>query len=154
MYWQDHHFAKLNGLNDFAEMFALALNILDTIPSPITQICGPITTGALTLEENVLVFKQTITALAQQGHTVFNQMPFQNAMERICKKLEVQGYPMEILDEFYLPLFESGKIRILYFIPGWEQSTGARWEHEQGKRLGLTIKYLPTDWVENLKVLN
>lgn len=148
MYWRDYHYAKLNGLNDFSEMFVLALDILNTMPSPVAQVCGPITTGALKINENILVFKQTITTLSQQGHVIFNQIPFQNAMERICKKLEVQGYPIEILTEFYLPLFESGKIRTLHFIPGWEQSTGARWEHEQGLRLGLQINYLPTYWVE------
>lgn len=145
-FWKDEHFAQLETLNDFSEMLPLAFAILESMSTPVMEVCGPITTGDRTIEQNVAIFKKTIARLAEEGNTVFNQMPFQETIERICEKQKIVGYPSSLLDEFYLPLFESGKINTLCFLPGWEKSKGASWEHAQGQRLNLKIVYLSDEY--------
>lgn len=44
---------------------------------------------------------------------------------------------MPILEEFYLPIFSSGRIKEAWFIPGWRTSTGARWEREKLTAFGV-----------------
>lgn len=44
--------------------------------------------------------------------------------------------------EFWNKIFCSGKLTDVYFTPGWEKSSGARWEHEKAEELGLTMHYL------------
>ncbi len=149
-FWQDYHYTQLESMRDFHDMFLLATSILENMPDPVAQVCGPISTGDRSLEENIKIFHNSIKALTATGHVVFNQMPFQDAMMRVIAENKINGYPFALLDEFFLPLFEFGKIRILHFLPGWEKSTGSRWEHDQGKRLGLEIKYLPDNWIETI----
>ncbi len=68
-------------------------------------------------------------------------MPFEDDMERIYKSdPKLKG--TRLLEEFYLPMFKSGLIKILCFLPGWQNSIGATWEHEQAKKLGIPIIYL------------
>jgi hypothetical protein len=52
------------------------------------------------------------------------------------------SYPMPILEEFYLPLYQSGRIKKFFFVSGWESSFGATWEHDRAKELGIEIHYL------------
>ena len=74
---------------------------------------------------------------------MFNQIPFQQEMVRIISQSSLDDeYDFALLDDFYLPIFESGLVHVLYFLSGWESSTGARWEHEQAKRLKISVEYL------------
>ena len=150
-FWKDAHYERLGRLRNFGEMTDLAFSVLDGMPSPVTEVCGPITTGGRTPEQNVVIFQKTITHLQGQGIAVFNQMILHDTMVRFCEELRAVGYPMAILDEFYLPLFESGKIHTLCFLPGWEASKGASWEYEQARRLNIPITYLPDDWADTLE---
>jgi hypothetical protein len=79
--------------------------------------------------------------LNNSGHAVFDQVPFDSKFGQLITHI-TDRYPTEILDEFYLPIFSSGKIKKLFFIKGWESSFGARWEHDRAKELGIEIIYL------------
>src|SRR3989344_9432065 len=81
---------------------------------------------------------------------LFRQLPFQGVMIRLGTSWKGQGYCMPLLTEFYQPVFESGYIKTVHFIPGWEKSFGAKWEHEQCGRLGIERIYLPEDFLSCL----
>lgn len=131
-------------LETYAQMKAFALEMLGRLPSPVVQVCGPLTTGGRgSFEANIAMFHEGVQLLAQQGKTIFDQRPFEIPMQKLKTIRQDPGYAYELLDEFYLPVFESGLVHELHFLPGWESSTGARWEHEQAQRLGIAIFYLP-----------
>ena len=137
---KDLHGLTLAG--NFRDLSKIALEIIKRMPQPVVQVCGPMTTGGKgTLEENLAVFGETIKTLTERGEYVFNQMPFESPMQRMKTEDWYKG-GSQILDGFYLPIFESGFIKTLYFIEGWEESVGASWEHEQALRLGIGIVYL------------
>lgn len=46
--------------------------------------------------------------------------------------------------DFWQGILASGHVTHAYFTPRWEQSAGARDEHETAKRLGLVIEYVDT----------
>lgn len=143
IHWRDHHFAALNGVQTFSEMKEIALDILRSMPHPVSQVCGPISTGgAGSIEKNLKRFEAAIRFLEAAGLNVFDQMPFEAPMQRVKTLSVYADYPTGILEEFYLPIFESGFVKKLHFLPDWQTSFGARWEHDQAHRLGIKIEYL------------
>ena len=126
----------------FEELCQIALVILSRLGSGVGMVCGPISTGGTgSKEKNIEIFAKHIEMLRIQGCKIFSQLPFEKVMWRIMKTPYYNnGY--QLLDKFYLPIFESGLVETLYFIPGWKGSLGTTWEHEQAKRLGLQIIYL------------
>lgn len=126
---------------NFKDLSIVAFKVIKRMPPPVVQVCGPMTTGGKgTIEENFGVFRKSIRMLVERGENVFNQMLFQDSIQRM-KAEDWYKDGNQILDEFYLPIFESGFIKTLYFIKGWDQSFGASWEHEQALRLGIKIVY-------------
>ncbi len=83
-----------------------------------------------------------IDKLMEKGLNIFDQMPFEYPMFRISER-NSNRYDYRLLDEFYLPIFERGRIKTFHFIPRWETSYGTRWEHEQAVRLNIRRSYLP-----------
>lgn len=144
-YWKDGHYKELEKVKTFKEMLKIAFDILESMPKPITQVCGPISTGGKgSIEENLKMFPKAAEWLSLKGHNIFSQAPFESPIERV--KYNYSGYPYALLEEFYRPIFESKMINTFAFLPGWQSSTGAKWEHDQAKKLGIKILYLPDDW--------
>lgn len=142
-YWTDADFADLATAATYHELFVIAERILQRMPDNLTQVCGPISTGGLgSIEANLTVFDKTIKELQATGRLVFDQMYFEVPMQRL--KADVSRVAEQnLLDDFYLAIFKTGKISTLYFMPNWESSYGAQWEHRTGEELGLTIEYAP-----------
>jgi hypothetical protein len=140
-YWENKDYEALQKAQDFKDLYKIAHRIFARMPEGIGQVCGPIATGGLgSVAANLEKFDETVRTLQAEGKVLFDQMPFEWPMQEIKKK--VTDGANTILQDFYLPLFESGKIKTLYFIKGWETSYGANWEHDQAKRLGIDIVYL------------
>ncbi|MFH1145503.1 MAG: hypothetical protein V1707_00880 [bacterium] len=132
---------EIETANTFPELAQIALIVMVRQPQPLGILSGPLTTGGLGQEKNFKAFKWYLEHLAKQGIELFNQMPFEPAMARICNSPYFKD-GQQLLNEFYLPLFESGLFTAMYFIPGYKTSNGASWEHEQAKRLGIDRIYL------------
>lgn len=143
-YWKPEDIAALETANSFAELSEIALRVLKRMPKPIGQVCGPISSGGLgSIEANLKRFDQTIEELINHGNKIFDQVPFEKYIFRLIETGRGTRDQNQLLEQFYLPILESGLIDIMYFLPGWESSNGARWEHAQAKRLGIKIVYLP-----------
>ncbi|TSC82591.1 MAG: Uncharacterized protein G01um101420_258 [Parcubacteria group bacterium Gr01-1014_20] len=130
----------------FAELGCIAFEVLQrmdekVVPRSIGQVCGPITTGGRSsIVVNLREFSRYIELLQSKGLAIFDQVPFEKHLFRI-RGVNYQS-DSTLLEDFYGPIFESGIVKILYFIPGWSSSNGAMWEHRQAVRLNLTIDYL------------
>ena len=121
----------------------------------ILQVCGPITSGGKGNRElNLIEFNKAVTFLAKiEKYLVFNQMPYEDKigelMAQICKASKVKfAYCMDVLLDFYEPIFERKYTTMLVFLPGWEASTGACWEYKKGKKLGMLTYQLKDNWEE------
>ena len=127
---------------DYQDLLLVALDVLEDIdddyPSrPIIQVCGPISTGGTgSRVKNLEIFSRVIERVVSDGLVVFNQMPFEDAMGKIFNSSpDMQG--TKLLEEFYLPIFKTNLISMLLFLPGWQNSVGASWEYNQGKKLEI-----------------
>lgn len=143
-YWTPNDFLEVEESEKFPRLAEIAHRVISRIPAPIVQVCGPITSGGHgSVEANLLAFEEAIDTLEEKGFNVFDQMPLESAMSRIQEKnyTDPNQARNDILNQVYLPIFESGRIKMLIMLPGWESSIGARWEHEQGKRLGILTLY-------------
>jgi len=143
---------QIASANDYEDLSLIGRGVLMTMSHehpfwPIAMVCGPISTGGKgSRKENLKVFSRAIDRISVDGLLVFSQMPFENDMERIFKSSpELQG--TRLLEEFYLPIFKSGLIKLLCFLPGWENSIGATWEYEQAKTLSIPRIYLSDKYI-------
>jgi hypothetical protein len=116
---------------------------------PVAMICGPISTGGKgSKKENLEVFSRAIERISADGLCVFSQIPFEDDMLRIYKSdPKFQGN--RLLEEFYLPIFQSGLLKLFCFLPGWEHSVGATWEHEQAEALNIPRIYLAESYTKD-----
>lgn len=57
-------------------------------------------------------------------------------------------YFMPILEDFYLPVLQSGYIKRGWFIHGWESSFGTRWEREQFTKAGIEVIDIAKEWID------
>lgn len=142
-YWTEEDLQAVKDAKDFKELYIIAQRVLERMPQPIVQICGPIGTGGLgTVEANLEAFDKTIRSLQEKGLNVFDQMPFEWPMQVLKMKLDQSAYPHEILSDFYEPIFNSGLVKEFYFMSDWQSSKGATWEHKKAQDLGIKINYL------------
>jgi hypothetical protein len=154
-YKDDHRITSedLFDAQSFENLAHIALAELQSLGDNVSIVCGPITTGGRgSIKENVRVFGACISKLSETG-VLFNQVPYEGSIARLREVWEKEGntgYCMPILETFYAALFASGHITKAYFIPGWESSFGARWEHDKMKEHGVEIIYLTPEWVENI----
>lgn len=141
-YWTAEDWRSLQEAQTYGDLLKIAFVVAKRMPQPLGQVCGPISTGGLgSIAENLRAINEAIEKLVDGDIHIFDQVPFEDPMRRIRVSSE-NHYPSQLLEEFYLPLFESGLIKALYFLPDWKSSMGATWEHEQAKRLGISIVYL------------
>ena len=141
-YWTFDDGDDLESAKNYEKLFDIALRVIKRMPQPVCQVCGPVTTGGLgSMDKNMEEIEKMIRILRSRGISVFNNMVFEEAMQRIKKTPYYRG-GNHLLNAFYLPLFESGLVKVLCFLPGWTSSEGAKWEHEQALRLGIKIVYL------------
>lgn len=142
-YWKEKDFKNLETSKTIREVFDIASSVLSRMPDVVAQVCGPITNGGKgSIEENLNFLNYSIQELQTQGIDVFDQMPFEETFHRIIREEAEQQKYVNILTDFYEPLFNVNKIKTLYFVPGWESSRGANWEYEKAKELGIEIKFL------------
>ena len=141
-YYTREDYVSIEKAESFTDLTVIALRIIQRIPQPVSMACGPIATGGKrNIEENLEVFKETIQTLVDNGENIFSQIPFEGAMQRIKQNPQYQG-AMQLLEEFYFPIFKSGLVKKMNFIKGWEGSFGATWEHGIAVELGIEIFYL------------
>ena len=159
-FWTKKDRAKLAKVRSFGDLCQVALDVIRRNPlGKVHMVSGPITTGGTgTLKGNLAVFQATIEALAQNGYNVFSQIPFEEQLVLLHNEWRLQnsdkkGYCMPILYDFYEPIFTSGLVEAMHFIPDWRSSFGAKWEHEITRSLGIKHFYLPEDWSAALKLI-
>ncbi len=151
-HWTEEERAALTGVSSFEEAANVALVILarmHAVGHPIVQICGPMSTGgAGNLELNMARFQKAVDIAIERGLTVFDQIPFQDAIIRLSNFHESEKYNDDILEIFYRRIFEAGYISKALFLPDWHSSKGATWEREFVSRLGLAVDEYPPEWLE------
>ncbi|MDO8523527.1 MAG: hypothetical protein Q7S12_04620, partial [bacterium] len=116
-------------------------------PGPVAMVCGPISTGGLcSVEKNLEVLDKAVANLKSQNIKVFEQRPLEKHIRRLCELPAYESYKKGnyicLLEELYGPLFKSGLIHEMHFIPLWYTSVGTKWEHKQAVRLGIKKEYI------------
>lgn len=142
-YWTEENFETLEKTQTIQEVLAVAQDVISRMPDDLAQVCGPVTSGGKgSIEENLKFLDSVIDELHEQGVHIFDQMPYEETFQRIAYSKTSDQNHDDILTEFYEPIFRSGKIKTLYFVPGWESSKGSNWEYAKAKELGIEIKHI------------
>lgn len=99
-------------------------------------VIGPIFAGDK--EKNLQVFEETILRLQSEGESVFSQIPF---LDENLDNNPPFDYETKFA-VFYKGLFESGNIKKVYVLPGWEESGGTKQEIAFVQEQGVEIEFL------------
>lgn len=133
---------------DYATLAAIAVAQLERMvvkSDRIGVVCGPISTGgAGSIEANIRRFAFAVDMFKQTRNGLFfSQIEYEEKIWALrnqeVAEIGFEAAGMKLLEGFYLPVFESGMIHEMYFLPDWQTSTGATWERKQGERLGIRI---------------
>lgn len=150
---RDTYESESNGLSPVASFEELAEKVMADLfgRSGLSEVCGPISTGgAGNLADNIKIFTACINGLKRRGEDMIDQMPYEKDIWRLCTEWRQKGgigYCMLTLEVVYKRIFESGKIKKVYFIPGYESSRGSCWEKDEAARLGIEIAYFSREEV-------
>lgn len=117
------------------------INRIEQMRQPVVRVCGPLTSGGPdNYENNARRLASAEKVLQSRGMTVWT---FGEAEEEIFGK----NYdPDNIITYFHKPVFESGLIKEVYFLPRWNESNGAVQERKIADEAGLIIKEFPEEW--------
>ncbi|PCI30824.1 hypothetical protein COB52_00620 [Candidatus Kaiserbacteria bacterium] len=143
--------AALDGASTYDELAKVALGQMRMLivawGQKLDMVCGPISTGGLgTKELNILRFIETIDTLRSHDYPIFSQIPYEEAIWRIQRQIRTSSgdnsYDYSLLEQFYRPVFSSGLVKRMHFIPGSTMSEGSSWEHGVAMELGIERSYL------------
>ncbi len=124
-----------------------ALADLSALPQPVVRVSGPLTTGGIGYEGNLQRFAIAERKLREEGYTVFDYDGYEQG-EGGLKDIYTRVPHQTIMEEFHRPILASGLLKKAFQLPGWEDSKGARWEHDMFLREGIEVEELPAEWFE------
>lgn len=154
-FWTPTLRRRLATTDNFAKLTQLALSVLDNAPSSLCMVSGPMSTGGFgSLSKNMRVFCSSVEVAEDMilNCSVFSQMPFEDKMVTLCRQWRERNpreiYCWPILHIFYGALLASGKVKVFYFLPGWNSSRGARWEFRECAKWGIERRHFPLSWYD------
>lgn len=134
---------QIASADTFEELAEIALSRISKMPKPVGVVCGPITSGGKgSMEANLKEYAAQIQNLISSGKSIFSPVPYEPRMQEIKKTPYYDPSRDHLMEVFYGTIFGSGMISEFYFIPGWESSYGARWEHNFAEKIGAKIFYV------------
>jgi hypothetical protein len=118
-----------------------ALDDISKMPKPVILFSGPISTGGFgSVSDNIECLLSFIHESSKRGISVFNQIAYERRLDCILKDNKDYDYPL--LNYFYKPILESGKINGIIFLPLWRSSIGSAWEHDLALSIGVPIFHM------------
>ncbi|HEY0907785.1 MAG TPA: hypothetical protein VGE35_00370 [Candidatus Paceibacterota bacterium] len=151
--WLEEDVAALEATKNFAEIGEIVKNVALRLPHKVAMISGPMTSGGKgSNAENLAAYQRAMEYVRSRGHFVFDQLPGERALKKhwhawnAAQTVQPPGYCWELLPGVYGPIFESGQIKTIFFMPDWKSSKGSAWEHEMAEKLGIERVYIPLNW--------
>lgn len=120
-----------------------AIERLKELPHPVVRVSGPLTSGGYGYDENLRRFLIAQETLRAEGYTVFDYFDG-NYDERQIIPLKLPWE--EVMEHYHVPIMETGLLSVMFIMPLWESSNGAKVEHDFALKTGMTINYLPEKW--------
>lgn len=109
----------------------------------MVRVSGPLTSGGFGYEENLRRFVLAQEKLRESGYTVFDYFEG-NHDEREIVPLNLPWE--EVMKHYHNPILATGLLKTVFMMPCWQDSNGAKWEHQFATELGLEIKNISEDW--------
>lgn len=122
-----------------------AVERLKLLPQPVVRVSGPITSGGFGYEENLRRFIKAQQVLRDKGFTVFDYFE-DNDDEAVIKTLDISWE--KVMELYHDPILATGLISEVYMMPRWQESNGARWEHEHFVQNNLKVGDVPEEWLK------
>lgn len=121
-----------------------AIERLKELPQPVVRVSGPIASGGYGYEENMRRFIAAQQKLREQGYTVFDYFE-DNDDEEVIKELDVPWE--EVMRHYHDPILKTGFITTVFMMPNWQDSNGAKWEHQHFLDNELEVAMVPEEWL-------
>jgi hypothetical protein len=152
-YFEIRDYTEIGAAETFETLRDIAFRVLLRMPEEPSMVCGPIMFGTASPKESRERFDIAIDMLAMSGKNLFTQLPFDDALQRISTRTDRFEGGRELLRTFYLPLFQSQKVAKLYFLPDWDTSRGAVWQHDRAMDFEIDCEYFRADFDASHRLL-
>jgi hypothetical protein len=153
-FWTPSDYRDIERADCFEAIGEKAVEVLRRMPQPVSQLCGPISTGGLNcVHRNLVLFKRCVEELRIQGLNPFDQIPLQIGFMRLAKLWHMEngeGYCLPILHVVYRRIFESLRVARTFFLPYWWKSYGTTWEGQTVTRLSIPCHGFPRHWYRRI----
>ena len=130
----------------------IAIKVLRRMPRPAAMVCGPLTTGNGRYARNLIRLRFAIAKLRKQGTPVFDSSIFEESIRQFAKGETPQDRSRYAFQNFYGLILKTGRVRKLYFLPGWETSVGAVWMRRCARKIGLATEDIGEEFFPEPKV--
>lgn len=135
----------MNKEKKISELAGAAIERLKKRPRPVVRICGPLTSGGNSYEENLALFKNAEKILIEKGFTVFDYFTNNHDEEEI---VELGLDWKTVMELYHKPILAADILDTAFFLLDWQNSNGSRWEHDFITRCTKTkIREFPLDWL-------
>ena len=116
---------------------------IKTLSGPVVRVCGPLTAdGPDGYERNAARLRLAEDVLEQKGYTVWRFGPSEATIQ------SGEFSHSAIMDYFHRPVLASGVISGAFFLPRWDESSGARQERALAEEYGIEIHDIPETWLQ------
>lgn len=120
------------------------------MPDGVAGICDPISQHRAKHEKETL-FTKTTQALIEKGYVIFDDRPFFKKINELKENWFIAHNPSNgictaIVDEFFMPLLATRKIKTLLTFPNFDVFYTSYWEGSHAKDYGIKVHELPFNW--------
>jgi hypothetical protein len=144
MLWTPRDVVTYYSVQTIEELGQLGVVIARRMRQPLGQVCGPITSGGSgNVTENIRTINEWVNCLESKGLPIFNQLNFHSAIVRLHREGKLPDMGEQLLNGFFLPLFENRILQKVLFVPNWQGSFGTAWERKKAAEFGIDIIDLP-----------
>ena len=150
--WVESDIPIVTAARGFSDLAEHTLKVIARVGKPVVMVSGPISTGGKgSRDENIKNYAKAIEYLRMKKIPVFDQVLIESLIGFHAKAWQEKGntgYCIPILEDLYKPIFRSGLVGKLMFMPDWQTSFGSRWERKTAAELAIDIEDFPPNWEE------
>jgi len=152
----------IEAATSFSASAEIAKQVLNTIPLPpgCIGVCDPISNKKANslpaMSHPFSLFNHTTQLFIDAGYPVFDERPFLSKLASLKEtwfiKHSNEHFCKPLIEEFYLPLLETGRVTHLVLLPEWIAQYVSYWEEGYAATHKIKTIQLPDGWDENTAV--
>lgn len=154
-HWMAKHYSEAEKISQYASNpLSECVILFDDMlrkKKNLLMVSGPMSSGGFNdFEKNIAVFHRATVDLSLGKGIVINSLPIIPIFTKVAGVMSRAGKTKEqvtdmILEEFYFPIMEKHRPKVMFQLNGWQESYGSTKEYKKALELMITCRtYKPS----------